>query len=501
MQSLIILGVASSVYSNTEVPYFWYGTLISSTNGVLETNEGSNRPYTNSAISLSLGYDNSKYFTGNIGFGYRYYKIQDIIANYEFTPIEANISLYNKNLIENSIISLNLNSDIYNSLKSTTLLKSQNGYFINDDYRAKTTTSLNYKYLNIYNQFNLISNFGVITFIKTEDFKNTLFIELGFENKINTILDFGLSIKNEDINKLREVNAINNNYNTNILSYLSIDNSPNLNIKIGADIRVDGSENLSFNNNLYHDNYNSKLKLYISLKGNIIYNNPKKELSIINKTDEVTDNNLVSNNIKLPKTEEIVIVKEINIDTIVSNSYLDFSDTDLDGIIDSLDSCITLKEDYDSYKDDDGCPDNDNDSDGIWDIYDVCPNVAGNSNYFGCPNNTHKSSGIIKTVKFKTGKYILKYKNYPNLNSIANIIKSNNKVVIITGYTDSYGSYSQNISISLKRANAVKEYIISKGIKNEQVLVEGRGANNPIYDNRTPRGRSLNRRIEYRIIN
>ncbi len=67
----------------------------------------------------------------------------------------------------------------------------------------------------------------------------------------------------------------------------------------------------------------------------------------------------------------------------------------------------------------------------------------------------------------------------------------------IDGYTCTLGKYDYNINLSQRRADAVRNYIINAGVEAHRVVAEGRGPNNPRYDNRTAEGRSLNRRVEF----
>ena len=73
-------------------------------------------------------------------------------------------------------------------------------------------------------------------------------------------------------------------------------------------------------------------------------------------------------------------------------------------------------------------------------------------------------------------------------------------MIIAIGHTDSVGSAAYNQKLSLKRAEAVKAYIISKGIEPNRVYTEGKGAKQPIADNKTKAGRSKNRRVEIEVV-
>ena len=70
----------------------------------------------------------------------------------------------------------------------------------------------------------------------------------------------------------------------------------------------------------------------------------------------------------------------------------------------------------------------------------------------------------------------------------------------IAGHTDSSGDNNRNIQLSHRRAEAVREALVSRGIEAEQLLVTGYGQNKPVADNSTPEGRALNRRIELNIL-
>lgn len=74
------------------------------------------------------------------------------------------------------------------------------------------------------------------------------------------------------------------------------------------------------------------------------------------------------------------------------------------------------------------------------------------------------------------------------------------KKVIIEGHTDSQGSEAYNQQLSLKRAQAVKNYLISQGIPAERIEAIGLGESQPISENNTPQGRQLNRRVQIKLI-
>ena len=69
--------------------------------------------------------------------------------------------------------------------------------------------------------------------------------------------------------------------------------------------------------------------------------------------------------------------------------------------------------------------------------------------------------------------------------------------IAIRGYTDNTGNYDYNVMLSRKRANAVRDYLVRKGINPLRITAEGYGPANPIATNSTAKGRAKNRRIEF----
>jgi outer membrane protein OmpA-like peptidoglycan-associated protein len=162
----------------------------------------------------------------------------------------------------------------------------------------------------------------------------------------------------------------------------------------------------------------------------------------------------------------------------------------------------------DGFQDDDGCPDNDNDKDGISDKNDKCPNEAetknGKEDEDGCPDLVRVEDGqikILQKVYFATGKATILEKSNELLNEVAAVIKAKPTIKVkIEGYTDNVGRKAKNLKLSQRRADAVKEYLIKAGVKEDILTAEGRGSANPIADNKTKAGRAENRRVEFHII-
>ncbi|MCB0742947.1 MAG: OmpA family protein [Ignavibacteriae bacterium] len=211
-------------------------------------------------------------------------------------------------------------------------------------------------------------------------------------------------------------------------------------------------------------------------------------------------------------------------------------DNDGDGILDVNDKCPDEKEDFDGFQDEDGCPDLDNDNDGILDINDKCPNEAETFNNFedgdGCPDTIPKAT-IIEEPKdeqpkiekqeteqkiepqknsnkilvpsefllegkstFDSGSPKIKSSAFNALNQIAEQIKSNPGLKWrIEGHMDNSGTPFEVKALSTARANAVLEYMVSKGIPPTTFDAVGLGDQFPASSNSTAFGREKNRRV------
>lgn len=107
---------------------------------------------------------------------------------------------------------------------------------------------------------------------------------------------------------------------------------------------------------------------------------------------------------------------------------------------------------------------------------------------------------VLVGVNFEFNSAKITPESYPILFDAAKTLLENPSLnVEIQGYTDNIGSEEYNKKLSQKRADAVKNYLISKGVSANRLKAVGYGEANPIADNKTAEGRAMNRRIEFKI--
>ncbi|HVU57027.1 MAG TPA: OmpA family protein [Puia sp.] len=175
-------------------------------------------------------------------------------------------------------------------------------------------------------------------------------------------------------------------------------------------------------------------------------------------------------------------------------------DSDHDGVNDEEDKCPD-KPGLARYN---GCPIPDRDGDGVNDEEDKCPDTPGTIENHGCPEirkeTTEKVNYIARNIMFNSSSDQLTDSSYLALDVLAALMKDHPEWhLTIEGYTDSSGRAATNLLLSQKRALAVKNYLVKKGIDESHLTAIGRGQERPIADNRTPAGRAINRRVELNI--
>ncbi len=172
-------------------------------------------------------------------------------------------------------------------------------------------------------------------------------------------------------------------------------------------------------------------------------------------------------------------------------------DTDKDGINDEQDKCPTVAG-LARYN---GCPIPDTDGDAVNDEEDKCPTVKGTVENNGCPELKKQYDFDNKKVLFVTGSSVLTKGSKVELGKVVKALNDYPSLKLyVDGYTDNTGSDKINKALSLKRANSVKAYLFSKKIDAARLLTDGLGSTSPISDNKTAKGRSENRRVEFRVL-
>jgi OOP family OmpA-OmpF porin len=175
-------------------------------------------------------------------------------------------------------------------------------------------------------------------------------------------------------------------------------------------------------------------------------------------------------------------------------------DKDEDGVADKDDKCPDVK----GTKAMKGCPDAD--GDGVAEFEDDCPDVAGTKANRGCPDpvlpvispNLEKLGRI--DAQFQSAEYALRKKYKDHLDQIAVELLADPAVkVTLSGYADSKGDKAFNMPLSQKRAEAVKAYLVKKGVDKERISVLFFGEDFPKAPSNTAEGLAINRRVEFKF--
>jgi OOP family OmpA-OmpF porin len=177
-------------------------------------------------------------------------------------------------------------------------------------------------------------------------------------------------------------------------------------------------------------------------------------------------------------------------------------DVDHDGLTDDVDQCRDVPEDIDRFEDRDGCPDVDNDRDGLADAADSCPDDPETRNGWrdldGCPDEVIAE---LTGIQFERDSATIDAASTALLERAYEILSANRTLrVEISGHTSSEGDPNRNLDLSLLRAEAVKQYLLRRGISDDRVQTVGHGSDKPVASNANERGREQNRRIEFRIL-
>ncbi len=112
-------------------------------------------------------------------------------------------------------------------------------------------------------------------------------------------------------------------------------------------------------------------------------------------------------------------------------------------------------------------------------------------------------TSVLRNIYFDYGKATFKQESFPELSKLENMMKQNDRISVeISGHTDNVSSASFNLKLSEKRAQAVKDFLVSKGVDTRRVTAVGYGEERPIASNDDEKdGRELNRRVEFKVLN
>ncbi|MBD1428971.1 OmpA family protein [Sphingobacterium litopenaei] len=151
----------------------------------------------------------------------------------------------------------------------------------------------------------------------------------------------------------------------------------------------------------------------------------------------------------------------------------------------------------------------DDDNDGVANIYDKCPNTPAGTKVdgAGCPLPELKLTDgekqvvieAVRNLEFDFNKATIRSSSFSYLDKVAELMKDKGYNLKLDGYTDNIGSDAVNQKLSKDRADAVKAYLVSKGVESRKIETAGHGSKFPISSNSTEEGRQQNRRVEFSL--
>ena len=175
-------------------------------------------------------------------------------------------------------------------------------------------------------------------------------------------------------------------------------------------------------------------------------------------------------------------------------------DRDGDGVADALDKCLGTP--YEAEVDAIGCP-LDTDGDSVPDFLDDCPSTPYGLKIddSGCPHTTFHSDArslIFNEISFDVGRADIKPSSHKLLDDIVVALDASPELkFVVEGHTDNMGIRLVNMDLAKRRAQAVIDYLVGKGISSSRLTAKGYGPDRPLADNGTWLGRSKNRRVQF----
>jgi len=160
----------------------------------------------------------------------------------------------------------------------------------------------------------------------------------------------------------------------------------------------------------------------------------------------------------------------------------------------------------------------DSDGDGVSDYFDKCPNTPAGTKVdgSGCPlpvavvpqpatkvyvteEDRRVVNEAVRNLEFDFNKATIREHSFASLDQLAALLINKHFNLKLAGYTDNVGGVDYNLRLSRDRAQAVKTYLVSKGVQDAQIQADGYGKEHPIASNKTAKGRQTNRRVEFTI--